>query len=465
MAQAGDRIAERYRLERRLGRGGSGEVWVATQALLGRRVALKLIDVASDDVRPVRARFVREAHALDKVQHANVVRVHEAFAEERRFVLVLELLDGESLGDRLERDGRLDWPTTAAIVLPVVSAVGTAHALGVVHRDIKPDNIFLVSAPDGPPLPKVLDFGIAKLGEHAIDSSLGGALTSTGVLIGTPHYMAPEQLYGEKDIDHRADIWAIGVTLYLCLSGRQPIEGENLGQILKAVSDQRVVPLGTLAPDLPAEVADLVDRMLRHDRDQRPNDLREVMAVLSRHADVAAPTFGAPVRPPTPDEPGWHDWWQDDDPAGAAPIPSSPPSADPGRRADATDDGLERSASAVRHAPRRWLYLPLTLVAISTLAWAIARLATSASPVSDPPRAASPREPDTEGEEDTVPSPMPDTAAAPTATPPVAPGPVGKGVSKPSGRPHPGATATPAPPTADPSTTAPPAGIIEKTPY
>jgi eukaryotic-like serine/threonine-protein kinase len=213
--------------------------------------------------------------------------------------MVMDLLHGESLGERLEREPRLPLEQAARILIPAVNAVGTAHAVGIVHRDLKPDNIFL-SDEGGVVVVQVLDFGIAKFQTLDGDSLPAGGLTGTGAMLGTPFYMSPEQIFGERDVDQRADVWAIGVILYECLSGVRPTQAENVGQILRILMTESIVPLRLLVPDVPADVAELVGRMLQRDRQQRPGSMAEVQSVLQRFApDVPTRTLGEPAIPAT----------------------------------------------------------------------------------------------------------------------------------------------------------------------
>jgi serine/threonine protein kinase len=244
----------------------------------------------------LRQRFIREARAVCAVQHPNIVEIHDVLqTEDGSPVMVMDLLHGESLGQRLDRETRLPPGEVARLMLPVVSAVGTAHAAGVVHRDLKPDNIFLAEEGDGAISVKVLDFGIAKVLATDTDAEATGGLTGTGAMLGTPYYMAPEQIFGERDIDHRADIWALGVILYECLSGRRPTQAENIGQILKIITTDGIAPLDLVAPDVPADLARLVRRMLMRDRAARPQSLTEVQAALKRFTDAAVRSFGDPA--------------------------------------------------------------------------------------------------------------------------------------------------------------------------
>jgi eukaryotic-like serine/threonine-protein kinase len=182
---------------------------------------------------------------------------------------------------------------TVSVLLSTLAAVRVAHARGIVHRDLKPENIFLSSGEGGPsPEVKVLDFGLAK---PAVADPHATSLSRTGSLMGTPHYMAPEQAYGEKDVDVRADVWALGVIVYECLSGATPFPGDNYGQIFRRISERSFTPLRQVAPDAPAEVEALVDRMLSHERSSRPTADAVYDALASLAAgDVLEPRRSAP---------------------------------------------------------------------------------------------------------------------------------------------------------------------------
>lgn len=288
---AGAVVAGRYRLERQLGRGGMGVVWEASHTLTRRRVALKFL-LASLGWKPeMRRRGRREARAAGSIRHPNVVDIIDSFElDDAVPVLVMELLPGDTLRQRLDRDRRLDLRTTADILIQVVSAAGTAHSLGILHRDLKPENIVLV---DGERRVKVLDFGLAKplAGDPSGIAETG--VTSEGNMLGTPSYMAPEQAFAEPDIDHRADAWSIGVILYECLAGCRPVWGENLGQVVRRLVTEPIRPIAELCPELPEDLRDLVGQLLS-ERSRRPPDLRPVFDVLSRYASVEAPTFDGP---------------------------------------------------------------------------------------------------------------------------------------------------------------------------
>jgi serine/threonine-protein kinase len=278
----GAELGGRYRLERRLGSGAMGTVWAALHVGTERRVALKILRRDRDDAPTKRLRFLREARLLGRVDHPNLVPVHDVFEDRGVAVLAMDLLDGESLGERLRRDGRLPLAEAARLLVGAFAAVDAAHAAGVVHRDLKPDNLFVTRGPDGPTL-RVLDFGLAKLvrGDDSVP-----ALTAAGEVLGTPPYMAPEQFRGEA-IDRRADVWAFGVVLYECLSGQRPFSGERFAQYFERVTTGARAPITEVAPALPRDVAALVERMLAVDARARPADLRQCMAVLRRHTDDA----------------------------------------------------------------------------------------------------------------------------------------------------------------------------------
>lgn len=274
--ESGAVLARRYRLERVVGEGGMGVVWAARELASGRAVALKLLREGAAAEPKNQERFLREARAAMGVVHANVAKV-EAVLETDAGVpfLVMELLEGESLRDLLQRRRSLSLFECARILLPVVDAVIAAHETRVVHRDLKPENVFLEHGAHV----RVLDFGIAKLLPKA-DETASASLTSTGALIGTPIYMAPEQVFGDDDVDGRADIWSLGIMVYECLAGKRPTDGDGFGPIIKRITTETLVPLEDARPGLPRRLTSLVGRMLSRKREERPA-LSEVRAVLA----------------------------------------------------------------------------------------------------------------------------------------------------------------------------------------
>ncbi|MBW2527382.1 MAG: protein kinase [Deltaproteobacteria bacterium] len=274
-----------------------GEVWAATHTVTERRVALKFLTSARDASAEARQRFEREARAAGRVDHPNVVEVHDFFElDDGTPIMVLELLQGETLAACLDREGAIDVGRAADLMLPVVSAVGTAHARGVVHRDLKPDNIFLQRDPAGAERVKVLDFGIAKL--RAPHPDMGQLETATGQAMGTPSYMAPEQCVGES-VAHTADVWALGVVLYELLSGQLPVKAESYGQLVKRLLSDDIPPLASTAPEVPTDVADLVMGMLAREPLARPG-LDQVAATLASHSSTVVPEFGLATTAPAP---------------------------------------------------------------------------------------------------------------------------------------------------------------------
>jgi eukaryotic-like serine/threonine-protein kinase len=303
-------LAERYRLERQLGEGGMGAVWAAKHTVTNKVVALKILLGRGED-QALRERLLREARAVCAIQHAHVVPVHDVLElEDGAPALVMDLLVGESLRQKLDRVGRLGHDEVARVAIDVLSALEAAHARGIIHRDLKPDNVFLSRAPDGREEVKVLDFGIAKVTTLGENDSEAAALTKTDSMLGTPYYMAPEQVYGEKDIDARSDLWAMGVLMYECLAGVRPTEANNLGQIFKLITIGPIAPLAEKAPNVPASFAKVVGWCLERTRDARPSgarDLRDALervragssldgAAISAHVPQPPPAFVAPPK-------------------------------------------------------------------------------------------------------------------------------------------------------------------------
>jgi serine/threonine-protein kinase len=283
----GTLIAQRYRLERLLGAGGMGEVWAATHTVTGKAVALKFLRAphARRDDETARRRVLREARAACAVSHPSVVAIHDVVESDDGLpVLVMDLLRGEPLRARLERDRTLPLDEALHIAEVVLGALEVAHEAGVVHRDLKPDNLFLLERGEI----KLLDFGVAKLLAPEGVARASGELTTTGAMIGTPYYMAPEQAFGEA-IDGRADLWALGVVLFECLAGETPTRGDNLGQVLKLLSTGRIESLAKRAPLVPPAVAGFVDRLLRVDAGERPPTARAALEMLARARAGTAP--------------------------------------------------------------------------------------------------------------------------------------------------------------------------------
>ncbi|MDI3289613.1 serine/threonine-protein kinase [Polyangium sp. 15x6] len=259
---SGDIIASRYVLERPLAKGGMGAVWVARHLELDVRVALKVMAPEHVDTAFARDRFQREARACAQIQHPNVVGVHDYGVVDGTPFLVMELLQGEDLQACLAREERLSLSAAIAVILPVCKGLRRAHELGIIHRDVKPSNIFLARQGDDT-IVKILDFGVARIVHDA-----AGQTTRTGVLLGSPSYMSPEQARGRR-VDHRSDLWSLAVVLYECLTGRIPFGSQALGDLLVELCTEPVPPPTTMAPSLPAVVDPFFARALARNPDER----------------------------------------------------------------------------------------------------------------------------------------------------------------------------------------------------
>jgi len=274
----GDAIGGKYGLLRLLGEGGMGSVWVAENMALKANVALKLIraDVAESSANE---RFLSEARLAARLQHAAIVRVFDfGKTEHDEPYIVMELLDGETLGQRLTRLGAIDPMELCQTLLPIIDALHSAHGHGVIHRDLKPDNVFVAKADGGGIQPKLLDFGIAKLrGESAFHST---KLTQAGTLIGSPDYMSPEQARGETDLDPRSDVWALCVLAYECLVGKPPFHGDNYNALLWAIIHDEPVPI-TVFQAGDAELWRILKTGFAKDRNARWESARKLGEALA----------------------------------------------------------------------------------------------------------------------------------------------------------------------------------------
>ncbi len=292
---SGTVIGERYAIVRLLGRGGMGAVYEALQRPIGRRVALKVLNpMYSDDPGAVQ-RFLAEARLANQVRHRNVVQVTDFGEHHGRPFLVMELLEGEALAEVMEREGPMDPESAVAMLAPVFRAMDYAHSQGVVHRDIKPDNLFMARDPGSERVEaRVLDLGVAvAFGDDA------KRITATGAVLGTPSYMAPEQVLSSRTVTGRADQYALGCVLYEMLTGRLPVESESLHGLLLAKTTTDPVDIRSHRPDLPESTASAVMRSVARDPNARFTDLAAMLAELAELAELepTAPTR-EPVAPP-----------------------------------------------------------------------------------------------------------------------------------------------------------------------
>ena len=285
MPAPGDLIGGKYRLLRTIGDGGMGVVYEARHETLGTAVALKFLKAELAQMPGLAARFLREARVAANIASPHVAHVSDVdTATDGSPYLVMELLNGEPLQRLLDKQTKLPLTQAVDFALQILSGLEAAHAVSVVHRDLKPDNVFVTPGPSGPFL-KLLDFGIAKVLEP---SEAQRGLTRSGVVMGTAEYMPPEQLYAASDVDARADLYALGVMLFEMLSGKRPADGNDAEVIVGKVLSGQVFALETLEPTLPAGLVSVVRRAIAADRDARFHSARDFRAALEPFA-----TFGA----------------------------------------------------------------------------------------------------------------------------------------------------------------------------
>jgi serine/threonine protein kinase len=278
-----------YRITGELSRGGMGAVYRAEHAVLERTVAVKLLrpDLTTND--ELVNRFINEARAASAIQHPGIIEVLDfGHAVDGRAYFVMEMLQGESLGRRIESRGRLPMREAVAITRGIASALTAAHGKGIVHRDLKPDNVFLIPDPDLGERPKVLDFGIAKLADAASHTKY----TQTGALMGTPAYMAPEQARTASSIDHRADLYSLGCMLYEMLVGEPPFVAVGAGEIIALQMFGTARRPSERVRDIPHALDQVVMRLL----EKEPEDRFQTAGELGNALDAAL--LDAPRRQP-----------------------------------------------------------------------------------------------------------------------------------------------------------------------
>ena len=302
---AGELVAGRYRLARKIGSGGMGSVWLAHDQSLDANCAIKLIDDDKAADEEIRTRFAREAKASARLRSAHVVDVFDYGEWNGKYYIAMEYLEGEDLSTRLERAGRLDAETTYRIVAHVARALMSAHSQGIVHRDLKPENIFLVQSYDEE-IAKVLDFGIAQNSAYSLDNRA----TREGSFLGTPCYMSPEQARG-KSVDHRSDLWSLGVIAFQCLTGKLPFESAALGELMGLILYEPLPKATTFNENLPAGFDGWWEHAAARDREDRFQSAKamadELSVLLGVHAVVSVPTVPPKYRssfPPSNEKSG-----------------------------------------------------------------------------------------------------------------------------------------------------------------
>jgi serine/threonine-protein kinase len=353
-ANPGSIIANRYRLTRKLGQGGMGSVWQVEDRVLRIDVALKLVDpLESTDIL---ARFEREAHAAARLRSTHIVHINDYGIDQASGTpyIAMDLLEGEDLSNLLRRHKRLAFEHTRRILLQVAQALRLAHEKKIVHRDLKPDNVFIAREGDLE-IVKVLDFGIAKrLDTRSVISNLE---TQAGQVLGTPHYMSPEQAQAKRNIDYRTDIWSFGVIAYECVTGQRPFDEQNpAAVIVKICGESRPVP-SQVVP-VPAGFDAWFARAVARDRDERFSSIEEAAALLAAIGPQAVPHFLAAARAPQRVN------------VGATPAN--------GMRSAAARGAASTSPASLAHARRRqrpWFVpaaLSIAFVIAATVCWSIA---------------------------------------------------------------------------------------------
>ncbi|AUX48267.1 protein kinase [Sorangium cellulosum] len=288
-------IGEKYGVTAIIGEGGMGAVYEAEHLQIGRLVAVKVMHPRDTPSRDAVSRLEHEARVAGRIGHPNICEVYDmGRLPDGSPYLVMERLHGETLAQRIARCGAVPPYELVDIMLQVLSALVTAHERGIVHRDLKPDNIFLSERAGMLPVAKLLDFGISQA------QGLDGAamdLTRTGMVMGTPYYMAPEQARGDVELDHRLDLWAVGVILYEGLTGQRPFVARNYNALLVQILTLWHRPVTELDPAIPSGVSHLVDRALAKAREERFQSAREFQEALRRFRSQSA---AAPRRRPEP---------------------------------------------------------------------------------------------------------------------------------------------------------------------
>jgi eukaryotic-like serine/threonine-protein kinase len=428
---AGDLIGQKYRLLQRLGEGGMASVWRARNEALEMDVAIKFIRADLDDPR-LAERLLQEARAAARLGHPAIVRVLD-FGTTRpgEPYIVMEYLEGESVAELLERCGRSSATNAVRTLLPIAHALATAHGKGIVHRDIKPDNIFL-SRQDAFVQPKLFDFGVAKLEAGA----RVGRITEHGLVFGTPEYMAPEQARGEE-ADHRADVWAFTVVLYEMLTGRLPFDAKSYNAILRAIIEDTPPPTTTFAGG-DGPLWQIIERGLSKNVDTRWQTMRELGTALASwliQRGIDQDVSGASV----------HAVWIQGSAGSRPPAPRSmPPSMRASQPSIPSFETLRAGPPDSVRAPKKWRWR-LALFALLLLAAAAAGVLLG-RPLLE--RAG------------------PSDAQTPPAAPPVAAAPVATAQALPAAKPEPvaphGADPEPVPGAESPASASPAPSAVPK---
>ncbi len=380
----GQTLAGRYRIVRKVGEGGMGIVYEAVHVIIEKRVALKVLREDYSHREDVVERFRQEAKSASRIGHEHIVDISDfGITPAGAHYFVMEFLQGNDLAEELERRGPLPARRAIEIVLQCAKALGAAHAKGIVHRDMKPENIFLLRRDTGEDFVKIVDFGIAKmteLDEHGA-STPGRRLTRTGMIFGTPEYMSPEHAAG-KELDHRVDIYALGIILYELLTGRVPFLGDTFMGILTAHMFEPLPPLRAAYPDCsaPPELEQLIQRAAAKSAGERPQSMDELAHELLRVRDHATSPVSSSYPPPGTIT---HVEWQA---PYAATVASSGPPPLPYQAPEALFEHELPRPSA--RTPLLLLGLGILVVAGAAVMMAVTRKGAATQPVRPEPAAA-----------------------------------------------------------------------------
>jgi serine/threonine protein kinase len=299
--EVGRLLTERYELIRPLSEGAMSTVWVGFDRTNNLEVAIKTISLDAAGWRAeIRDRFMKEARLLARGKHEHLVGVRDVGETEDGFLfLVLDLLDGETLADRLARETKLEWQDAVTLALGIARGVAALHRVGIVHRDLKPANVVLHRTTSGV-VPTIIDLGIGKASAGVNDPELCATLTATGQVLGTPQYMSYEQALGQTDIDARTDVWALGVILYEMLTGSRPFDAPNTNAVLATIRRHEMRPMREAAPHVPLAVTRCVERCLSTNRSERVADAEALSIQLEAAIKAPSVSFDEQPRPSSP---------------------------------------------------------------------------------------------------------------------------------------------------------------------
>ncbi len=370
-------IAQKYGLERPLAEGGMASIWVGKHLALGLPVAIKFMNAQVAATPDGRVRFEREARAVALLQGSNVVRIHDYGLHDGTPYMVMDLLRGEDLGRRLKRKRRLDLPQAALVVAQVSKALRRAHDAGIIHRDLKPANIFFAADGEDEHV-TVLDFGVAKM----TGVGIADEVTRTDAVIGSVHYMSPEQARGRRDIDTRSDLWSLGVLTFRMLTAHLPFGGEAATDVLVAICTEQPPQPSQLVPGLGPEVDAFFARALAKSPDERfqtAEELAAAFASIVARASLVSLVAAAPTPPPAE--------VTFDPPPLRAPQPSAPELPPPPPEASSSTDVSQVSNSGAPGMPRdRTLGPKVVALAVSAalaLAVVVAFVVGGAAPATE----------------------------------------------------------------------------------